>query len=79
MAIAEEENNMYDVGKKVYYRNREYRATIGRILSTKRISEALIQLNVISPDGNIQVIQKIYPDADHIKEIENNYIRYGHY
>mgnify|MGYP004555220391 CR=1 FL=1 len=70
---------MYDVGKKVYYRNQEYRATIGRILSTERISEALIQLKVLSPDGNVQVIQKIYPDADHMLEVEDNYIRHGHY
>lgn len=70
---------MYDVGRKVYYRNQEYRATIGKILSTERISESMVELKVLSPDGTLQVIQKLYPDAAHISTMEENYIRHGHY
>ena len=70
---------MFEIGKKVYYRDKEYKSTIGTILSGNRISEGLINLKVKSPDGSIQIIQKIYPDNDHISVIEDNYLRYGHY
>ena len=66
---------MFEIGKKVYYRDKEYKSTIGTILSGNRISEGLINLKVKSPDGSIQIIQKIYPDNDHISVIEDNYLR----
>lgn len=70
---------MFEVGKSVYFRDENFIACFGTI--EKKISEdpLLVTLQVRDKYGNMHIVEKVNPSKDRIKNVEDNYLKYGYY
>lgn len=71
---------MYDKGKKVYFRDGEFKACFGTILEKVDENSALVTLRVRRDfDGKVFTITKSNPSTENVQRVEDNYRIYGHY
>ena len=71
---------MYDNGKKVYFRDENFKACFGTIIEKVDENSALVTLKVRRDfDRKIYTIKKINPSPENVQKVEDSYRKYGHY
>ena len=72
-------HNIFKVGRSVYFRDEDFKACFGKIISVEDINDALVTLLVQrDTDGKLYTVKKINPGKDHEQEAEESYHRHGH-
>lgn len=70
---------MFDVGKKTYFRDENFKASIGTIIGKVEENSATVTLMVKDDYGNVHTVKKINPDSMHHNQVENSYRKKGYY
>ena len=70
---------MFDNGKRIYFRDDNFKARFGTITAKLSENSAKVTLQVKGDDGNIYTVEKINPDATHAQQVEALYKENGYY
>ena len=71
---------MYESGKKVCFRDENFKSCFGTIEAKISEDSTLVTLKVKrDSDGKIFIVHRINPYSENVQRVEDNYRKNGHY